>query len=129
MASLKIELLEAKLTCNLDVATKMEPYVIIRTPFQEYRSKTNAAGGKFPIWTNEVYAVQERELGTDIQIICMEEDSLSALEIGSANINMSEFQQGTGVDKWIEIFMNGKSLGNIRFKSTYSLLADSEKIK
>ena len=51
-----------------------------------------AAGGKFPIWTNENYTMQERELGQTIQVICMEEDLLKARLIGDCKINMEEFQ-------------------------------------
>jgi hypothetical protein len=33
MASLKIELIEAKLTRDVEIFGKMDPYVIIRNPF------------------------------------------------------------------------------------------------
>lgn len=40
MASLKIELVEAKLTHDCELFGKMDPYVIMRSPFQEWRSNT-----------------------------------------------------------------------------------------
>ena len=120
MASLKVELVEAKLTRDVEMFGKMDPYIIIRTPFQEWRSPTKKSGGKFPRWNNEnIFYAQERGLGSTIKIICMEEDLLKSKLIGETEVNMNVFCEGTGVDRWIEIFWSKGSAGKIRFKSTY----------
>ncbi len=119
MGSLKVELVEAKLTRDVEMFGKMDPYVIIRTPFQEWRSATKKSGGKFPRWSMEYFFAQERGLGSQIKIICMEEDLLKSKLIGEAEVNMNIFCEGAGVDRWVEIFWAKGSAGKIRFKSTY----------
>ena len=91
MASLKIELKEAKLTRDLEMFGKMDPYVIIRTPFQEWRSKTEKKAGKCPRWNGQYLFCTERGLASDMEILCMEEDLLRSKLIGKAVVSLKEF--------------------------------------
>jgi hypothetical protein len=126
MTSLKLELVEAKLTRDVEIFGKMDPYVIIRTPYQEWRSKTCNSGGKFPRWNLQNFFAQERGLLSDVKIICMEEDLLKSTLIGETEIPMAVFCKGDGVDLWVEIFWKKGSAGKIRFKSTYKEKVASE---
>jgi hypothetical protein len=59
----------------------------------------------------------------------MEEDLLKSKLIGECEVNMNVFQEGTGVDKWIEIFWKKGSAGKIRFRSAYNPKQAAESIK
>ena len=50
----------------------------------------------------------------------MEEDPLKSTLVGSAKVPMTLFQQGNGIDKWIEINWKKGSAGQVRFKSTWN---------
>lgn len=67
-----------------------------------------------------MYFAQERGLNSELHIMCMEEDPLKSTLIGETKVPMTIFQEGNGVDIWIEIFWKKGSAGKIRFRSTFN---------
>ena len=52
--TLKICILEARLTHDTEPMGKMDPYVIVETRMQRFRTKMQEDAGKTPAWADEV---------------------------------------------------------------------------
>ena len=127
--SLKIELVEAKLTHDANTFGRMDPYVLLHTPHQEWKSRVANDAGKFPRWQGQFFFVQSRSFGDEMTIRCMEEDLIKNKLIGEGSIPIAAFMEGDGVDIWVDIHWKKGGAGKIRFRSTYKPPAEEEETK
>ena len=71
--SLRVEIIEARLTRNTEFFSKMDPYCIIESRMQKFRTKTKQGAGKTPRW-NEAFDLDVKYIGDDLSIKVMDED-------------------------------------------------------
>lgn len=117
---LKICILEAKLTHDTEPLGKMDPYVIIETRMQRYRTKTQEDAGKTPAWADEMFEVDVKYEGDDIHFVVMDEEVMTDDRVGDCTCKLSSFIGSTGdMDDWWEIRYDGKSAGHIHLKSKF----------
>jgi len=117
---LKIIILEAKLTHDTEMMGKMDPFVIVETRMQRYRTNTQEDAGKTPAWADEVLEVDVKYIGDDIHFVVMDEEMMSDDLVGECTAKLSAFI-GTGgeMDDWWEINYKGKSAGHLHIRSQY----------
>lgn len=127
--SLKIELVEAKLTHDANTFGRMDPYVLLQTDNQEWKSKTADDAGKYPRWQGQYFFVQPRSFEQDLRIRCMEEDLIKNKLIGEGTIPVAAFMEGEGVDIWVDIHWKKGAAGKLRFRSVYRPPAEEEEAK
>ena len=71
--SLRLEIIEARLTRDTETFGKMDPYVVIETRHQKHRTTTKQGAGKTPRW-NEGFDIDVKYIGDDMTIKVMDED-------------------------------------------------------
>lgn len=131
--TLKICILEARLTRDTDVIGKMDPYVIVSTRMQRFRTKTQDDAGLTPAWADEVIEIDVKYVGDDITFTVMDEDITSDDTVGSCTVKLTEFLGARGskvadMDDWWAIHFRGEEAGHIHMKAHWIPL-DSEELK
>jgi Ca2+-dependent lipid-binding protein len=117
---LKICILEAKLTHDTEPLGKMDPYVIVETRMQRWRTKTQEDAGKTPTWADEVLDVDVKYIGDDIHFAVMDEEVCADDHVGECTVKLSSFIGTKGdMDDWWEIQYEGKPAGHIHLKSKW----------
>ena len=107
---LRLEVIEAKLTRDTEMFSKMDPYCIIEVREQKFRTRTIDGAGKTPKW-NQAFEIDVRYIGDDMTIKVMDEDVTSSDTVGTATIKCSALCSGSGIDEWFQINFKGKSAG------------------
>ena len=107
---LRLEVIEARLTRDTEMFSKMDPYCIIEVREQKFRTRTMDGAGKTPKW-NQAFDIDVRYIGDDMTIKVMDEDVTSSDTIGTATIKCSALCAGTGIDDWFPIAYKGKQAG------------------
>ena len=75
--SLRIEVIEAKLTRDTETFSKMDPYCVIQTRQQKFKTRTLQGAGKVPKW-DQVFDIDVKYIGDDMTIQVMDEDVTSS---------------------------------------------------
>ena len=118
--TLKIMILEARLTRDTEMFGKMDPYVIIETRMQRVRTATQEDAGKTPAWADEVIDIDVKYIGDDMHLAIMDENMTEDETIGEATIKLSAFTGGSdGLDEWYEVSFKGEPAGHIHLKSKW----------
>merc|ERR1711934_710402 len=126
MATLRIEIVEAKLTRDTDTFGKMDPYCILKAGKQTHKTKVLDGAGKEPKW-NEGFDVDAKKAGASIKIEVKDEDVTNSDDIGEANIKVAELSAEGGFDKWVDIKYKGKKAGQIHVVVKGEKKADKKK--
>ena len=71
--SLRIDVIEAKLTRDTEFFSKMDPYATLASRQQQFRTRTLQGAGKTPKW-NQAFDFDVKYIGDDLQIRVMDED-------------------------------------------------------
>ena len=79
--TLKIEVIEARLTRDTEFFSKMDPYCEIQSRMQKFRTRTLQGAGKTPKW-NQSFDFDVKYIGDDIHIKVLDED-VSASDVVS----------------------------------------------
>lgn len=80
----------------------MDPYCIIETRQQKFRTKTKQSAGKTPVW-NEKFDIDVKYIGDDMSIVVWDEDVTSSDHVGTAVLKISSLCVGQGIDEWFEV--------------------------
>jgi len=119
--TLKICILEARLTHDTEALGKMDPYVIVETRMQRYRTKMQEDAGKTPAWADEVFEVDVKYIGDDIHFAVMDDDPGQDDFVGDCTVKLSGFIGTEGkMDDWWQINFQGESAGHIHLKSQWT---------
>merc|ERR1719350_1645431 len=116
--TLRLEIIEARLTRDTEVFGKMDPFCIIETRMQKHRTRTLQGAGKTPRWA-EGFDIDVKYIGDDMTIKVMDEDVTDNDTVGTSNVKLSAFCAGTGVDEWFPIQHKGRQAGQVHIKSTW----------
>ena len=90
----------------------MDPYCIIETRQQKFRTKVLQGAGKTPRW-NEWFDVDVKYIGDDIHIKVLDEDVTDSDTIGFTTLKISALTANGGLDEWFPIEYKGKSAGTL----------------
>lgn len=67
----------------------MDPYVVMISGTQRIRTKTMQDMGKNPIWSNEVFNVDVKNIDDELEMQVFDEDTLSSDLVGESKIKLS----------------------------------------
>ena len=71
---LEIQIIEARLIRDTEIFGKMDPYVLIETRMQRFRTKTMTDAGKEPVWPDEMAKIDVKYIGDDMHLAVMDEE-------------------------------------------------------
>ena len=71
--SLRVEVIEAKLTRDTEFFSKMDPYCVLESRMQKFRTRTLQGAGKTPKW-DQVFDLDVKYIGDDLKIVVFDED-------------------------------------------------------
>lgn len=84
-----LRIIQARLTHNKDLFSKMDPYVIIRCNGQSWKTTVKAGQGKHPVW-NENFQLNISSLNDEVYFELMDRDTFSRDDlIGKAYVRAS----------------------------------------
>lgn len=75
--SLRIDVIEAKLTRDTEVFSKMDPYAVLECRMQKFRTRTLQGAGKTPNWS-QAFDFDVKYVGDDMTIKVFDEDVSSS---------------------------------------------------
>ena len=76
-----IQFIKGRLTRDVEIVGKQDPYMIFRTNGREYKSKTHERSGKFPVW-NQLFDVKIADVDTEVDFECWDAGAKSDTMIG-----------------------------------------------
>ena len=82
-----VEIVEAQLERNTDSWGSMDPFCIVASQGEEFRTKTHYKGHKNPVW-KEKFPIKVNDIGAPITFRVMEEDTLSSEKVGETIIDI-----------------------------------------
>ena len=71
--SLRVEIIEAKLTRDTEFFSKMDPYCVLECRMQKFRTRTLQGAGKTPKW-QQAFDFDVKYVGDDMSIKVFDED-------------------------------------------------------
>ena len=115
---LRLTIIEAKLTRDTEMFSKMDPYCKLQTRDQTFKTKVLQGAGKLPKW-NETIDIDVKYVGDDLNIEVLDEDVTTSDLVGSTNIKLSGLCMNGGMDEWYDIQYKGKKSGAIHLKGDW----------
>ena len=104
--------IEANLTHNTDLLTKMNPYCTFVIGSQRFSSQVCKKGGKHPMWNDAITVPIANE--NKILVEVMDKDKISKDDvIGSFMIDVQELTSQQHINKWYPLFYKNKPAGEI----------------
>ena len=116
--SLRLSVIEAKLTRDTEWFSKMDPYCVIETRHQKVRTRTINEAGKTPKW-NQVFDIDVKYIGDDMIVTVYDEDVTSDDLVGKTTIKLSSLCINGGLDDWFPIQFKGRQSGQVHLKGDW----------
>jgi hypothetical protein len=111
--------IEANLTHNTDLLTKMNPYCVFVLGTQRYNSQICKKGGKHPVWNDAVTIPIANE--NKILVEVMDKDKISKDDvIGSFMLDINELASQQHINRWYPLFYKNKPAGEILLDADFS---------
>ena len=116
--TLNLTVIEAKLTRDTETFGKMDPYCVLETRQQQFKTVTHENAGKAPKW-DQTFKVDVKYIGDDLTLTVFDEDVTGSDKVGSATIKLSALCVNGGLDDWYEIQYKGKKSGTVHIKGVF----------
>jgi len=108
--------IEANLTHNTDILTKMNPYCSIIVGVSKFNSQICKKGGKHPHWNDSITVPFQNESTMILEL--MDKDRITKDDIiGGCSINITELQSGGS--RWYPLFYKNKPAGEILLEASF----------
>ena len=117
--ALSITLVQARLTRDVEVFGKQDPYVKMVYMGTKYKTRFHENAGKNPVW-NQTFILQLGSTGDDIKLEVKDHDTIGATIIGQATIKASSLCVNGGVRDWFTVDFRGRSAGQILIESKFT---------
>ena len=117
--TLRLTIIEAKLTRDTELFGKMDPWVNIETRHQKLRTRTLNGAGKTPKW-DQAFDVDVKYIGDDMNITVYDEDVTTNDLVGKTVIKLSALCVNNGLDDWFPIHYKGKQSGQLHLKGVWT---------
>merc|ERR1711953_1274710 len=105
--TLRVTVVEAKLTRDTEFFSKMDPFVVLETRQQKLKTKTMQGAGKTPKW-DQIFDIDVKYIGDDMTVKVFDEDVTSSDLVGETTIKLSSLCVNGGLDEWYTIGYQGK---------------------
>jgi len=110
--------IEANLTHNTDILTKMNPYCSIAVGNTRVKGQVCKKGGKHPHWNDAITLPPTNESKVLVQL--MDKDRISHDDnIGSFMLDLQEVQATGQVSKWYPLYYKNKAAGEILLETVF----------
>lgn len=116
---LRLHIIEANLKRDTEMFSKMDPYACFQMRDQSYKTKVLDGAGKLPKW-NEVWDIDVKYVGDDMQIQVFDKDVTSSDLVGETQIKLSSLCVNGGMNEWFDIQYKGKKAGTIHLKGEWT---------
>lgn len=114
-----IKPLQAKLTRDVDVLSKMDPYCLVMIGNQKVHGTVCKSGGKTPKWEESITVRRNNEPFLYIEV--KDKDTFSSDEIiGVCQINLDELSSQSVTARWQPLFYNQKPAGDLLVELVYT---------
>ena len=100
--TLKLTVIEAKLTRDTDFWTKMDPWVQLKIRDWQAKTKTMQNAGKTPKW-NETFDIKVNYIGDDVNLIIYDEDVVGNDLVAQTNFKISALCVNGGIEEWFPV--------------------------
>ena len=125
--TLRLTVVQAKLTRSTEYFGNMDPFVKIESGEQKFKSSTVQEGGDHPKWTGQTFSVDVKSPGDDLHLSVWDEDTGNNDLVGECTIKLSALiGSSKGVDEWFEIQHGGKKAGTINLLTKFKDSADPD---
>ena len=114
-----IVFVEAKLTRSVETFGKQDPYIILKSQGRELKTRTHDSAGYEPKW-DQIFDLKVTDMNGDAIIECWDAGATSDTIIGSTTLPISKFVKEGLSDEWVELFYEGKSVGKLNMRSTFT---------
>ena len=113
-----IKPIEANLTHNTDIITKMNPYCAFNIGGSRIKSQICKKGGKHPHWNESITLPVTNE--STVLVELMDKDRITHDDlVGSFMLDLSEIQSSGQVSKWYPLSYKNKAAGEILLEAVY----------
>jgi len=110
--------IEANLTHNTDLITKMNPYCVFVVGTERYNSQICKKGGKHPVWNDSISVPVGNESRLMVEV--MDKDRITKDDtIGSFLIDIQEIESQQHVSKWYPLFYKNKPAGEVLLEADF----------
>ena len=117
--TMRIHVLEAHLTHKTQLIGKMDPYVVLKSREQEWKTPVCENGGKEPKWHHVHWDCQVHYLGDDLEFHVMDDEIGKDNKIGHGKTKLSALAVHGGFDEWFEIEFEGHAAGKLHLKAEW----------
>ena len=118
--SLRIKVIEARLTQDKEMFSTQDPYVMIEHRMERHMSKVCTDGGKTPTFGDE-FIFDVKYIGDDITMKLWNKNVMTSDQLlGEATIKVSGFCVPGGIDDWWKVGYKGKDGGSIHFDCLFT---------
>jgi Ca2+-dependent lipid-binding protein len=94
----------------------MDPFVILTVGTQKFKTKTLGEAGKNPVWSNEVFDFDVKNIKDELHMQVFDEDPSSNDLVGESKIILSSLAIKVGLDEWFVIRYFNKKVGTVHLK-------------
>jgi Ca2+-dependent lipid-binding protein len=117
--TLKICVVEARLTKDSGTFTTQDPYVMFENRYDRFKTKVAQDGGKEPQF-NEDFEMDVKYVGDDFKMRIYAKNSIMSDDLlGEAEIKTSGLCMAGGIDDWWKVGIKGEDGGAIRFRCEF----------
>lgn len=100
--TLKITIVEAKLTRDTEFMGKMDPFCVIDYRQARNKTVTKHDAGKTPVW-NQTFEYDIKYIGDDMVFKVFDEDLTENDPVGAFNTKVSALAVPGGLDEWFTL--------------------------
>jgi len=110
--------IEAHLTHDTELITKMDPYCVFMVGNKSFNSEVSKKGGKHPQWTDAVTVPIANE--SNINVSLKDRDHITKDDlIGSFTIDLQEIESKKRISKWYPLLYKEKPAGEILLVASF----------
>lgn len=117
--TLYMEIQEAKLSRDVKVLRKMDPYVVFDYKGVEFKTEVDPNAGKNPIW-NQLFTIPVMDQLDRVCFKVMDKDIMQSEFIASLDLKLATVCEAAGgFNEWLDLKFKNKSAGKIKLKCHY----------
>ena len=124
--TLKIKVIEARLTHDTEMLGQMDPLVELKTSKGKWRTKVHQDAGKTPVW-NETFEMELYDVNDTLELTVWEEDTTTYDLVGNLKMELPGLLKKDPWDTWLEIFYKKESAGKVHIEATWQPYPDGFK--
>ena len=121
VGTMRLHLIEAKLTHDTQKIGKMDPYVIVKIREEDWTGPIHDNGGKHPNWENldNTKDFKIKYLGDEIFFHVYDEEVFKDSDVCEGQAKLSALCCDGGMDEWYALTHKGKDAGRIHIKAEW----------